>query len=354
MLYLFDMIVLIAYSMLNLFFIRLDTAFIFFTLIVVILCCVEYCFTRNKILAMMLICYCVLSFICPAAFCFLPVIFYILFKRKKYSIVIVQSLVFFYIFFKGILNRPVFFVDLLGIFFAFYMYKKTVKTDNLLDTYKKNRDDSREITLLLKEKNKALIENQDYQVYTATLKERNRIARDIHDNVGHMLSRAILMTGALKTVNQQENLSSSFHDLDTTLNIAMDNIRASVHDLHDESVNLKDAVNDIIEGFTFCPVNLNYDISIGVPSDIKYSFISIIKEALSNVVRHSNATFVEITVQEHPYMYQLVISDNGTKVHMKDTGIGLANMKDRINTLKGTINFTTDSGFKIFVIVPKI
>ena len=52
------------------------------------------------------------------------------------------------------------------------------------------------------------MEKQDTEIYLATLKERNRIAREIHDNVGHMLSRSILMVGALKTVNQAENLKS--------------------------------------------------------------------------------------------------------------------------------------------------
>jgi signal transduction histidine kinase len=42
------------------------------------------------------------------------------------------------------------------------------------------------------------MEKQDYEIYLATLRERNRIAREIHDNVGHMLSRSILQIGALK------------------------------------------------------------------------------------------------------------------------------------------------------------
>ena len=61
---------------------------------------------------------------------------------------------------------------------------------------KRTRDDSRERDLLLSQKNKALLEKQDYEIYNATLKERNRIAREIHDNVGHVLSKFILMLGA--------------------------------------------------------------------------------------------------------------------------------------------------------------
>ena len=47
---------------------------------------------------------------------------------------------------------------------------------------------------MLTQKNKDLLEKQDYEIHVATLKERNRIAREIHDNVGHMLSRSLLQS----------------------------------------------------------------------------------------------------------------------------------------------------------------
>ena len=104
---------------------------------------------------------------------------------------------------------------------------------------------------MLEKKNQDLLEKQDTEVYLATLKERNRIAREIHDNVGHMLSRSILMVGALKTVNQAENLKVPMEQLDQTLNEAMTNVRQSVHDLHDESVNLKEVMESLAEEFRF-------------------------------------------------------------------------------------------------------
>ena len=74
--------------------------------------------------------------------------------------------------------------------------------EELEQEYRKTRDDSKERNLLLQEKNRSLIEKQDYEIYTATLQERNRIAREIHDNVGHLLSRSILIVGAMKIVNE--------------------------------------------------------------------------------------------------------------------------------------------------------
>lgn len=156
-----------------------------------------------------------------------------------------------------------------------------------------------------------LVEKQNYEIYTATLKERNRIAREIHDNVGHLLSRSILITGAAKAVSSSEAVSPLLDSLDISLNQAMTSIRTSVHDLHDESVNLRESVEGLISEFQFCPVSLDYDMGLEIPREIKYCFISIVKEALSNMVRHSNATGAHIVMREHPALYQLCIEDNG-------------------------------------------
>ena len=73
---------------------------------------------------------------------------------------------------------------------------------------------------------------------------------------------------------------------------------------------------------------------ITVPRTIKYAFLSITKEALSNIIKHSNATAVSILMREHPALWQLVIQDNGTLQSPSATeGIGLENMKERIRKL---------------------
>ena len=268
-----------------------------------------------------------------------------------------------------------------GLAAAVLLYGRTGRLDELEQEYKKSRDDSRELTLMLEKKNQDLLEKQDTEVYLATLKERNRIAREIHDNVGHMLSRSILMVGALKTVNQDENLKVPMELLDQTLNEAMTNVRQSVHDLHDESVNLKEVVESLAEEFRFCPVQLTYDMGYDIPKEIKYSFIAITKEALNNVMRHSNANEVKIMTREHPGLYQLIIEDNGTSderiqpdgdweeyaekesagktgnvrktENTESSGIGIENMKKRVRMLGGTMQIQKENGFRIFITVPK-
>lgn len=244
---------------------------------------------------------------------------------------------------------------LIGIALSTWLSYQTECYERLEITYRQNRDDGFELNQILKDKNRSILESQNYELRNATLKERNRIAREIHDNVGHLLSRSILMIGALKAVNKEETLKPQIDMLDETLNQAMDNIRSSVHDLHDNSINLKESLESLVNAFTFCDITLTYDMQLDIPNDIKYSFISITKEALTNISKHSNASRVRILVREHPAMYQLVIEDNGTSFSKSpDNGIGLVNMHDRINTLNGNILIETDSGFRIFITIPKL
>ena len=257
--------------------------------------------------------------------------------------------------------EAVFFVAV-GIMIAVVLEYRTRRYAILEEKYRRTRDDGVERNLLLKEKNQSILKNQDYEIYTATLKERNRIAREIHDNVGHMLSRAILMVGAMKAIYEEGNLSEYMEQLEGTLNAAMTSVRESVHDLHDESVNLKEVLESLVGEFTFCPVGLAYDMGYEVPREIRYSFIAIVKEALHNVMKHSNATEVRIVAREHPGLYQLIIEDNGTMESDKTgpkqadgetAGIGLQNMKDRIDVFGGNVEIRREKGWRIYITVPK-
>lgn len=204
------------------------------------------------------------------------------------------------------------------------------------------------------------MEKQDYEIHLATLQERNRIAREIHDNVGHMLSRAILQMGALQTIHQEEPLHGQLLQINDTLGEAMNSIRESVHDLHNESLDLRQALLDICREFEKnCAIDLHYDMTQEVPRSVKYCFLAIAKEAFVNVVRHSDADKVTVFVCEHPGFYQMSVEDNGSSASLPDEtgqgegGIGLANMKDRVQALGGTIHFFAESGFRILLSVPK-
>lgn len=216
------------------------------------------------------------------------------------------------------------------------------------------RDESYEQQLRLEQRNKNLMEQQDYEIHIATLNERNRIAREIHDNVGHMLSRSILQTGAIMAMSRDPALSENLIGLKSTLDSAMDSIRISVHDLHDESIRLEECLRLLEKEYRFCPVRLVYDVEHDLPRGLKYCFLSIAREALSNTARHSNATALTIVLREHPGLYQLVISDNGTRqASSADYGIGLSNMEERLRPFHGAMRITQKDGFRIFISVPR-
>lgn len=217
------------------------------------------------------------------------------------------------------------------------------------------RDSSRELTDQMQKRQKELLEKQDYEIHLATLQERNRIAREIHDNVGHILSRSILQMGALLTIHKEEPLHEQLSTVNATLDEAMNNIRESVHDLHNESFDLQqaiwEAVGDLKQRYE---ISLDYDMGRNVPRNVKYCLVAIVKEALSNVVKHSDATRIMLLLREHPGFYQMLIEDNGTHVQIpENSGIGLLNMRDRTEALNGTIHFSRENGFGILLSIPK-
>ncbi|MBR1749466.1 MAG: two-component sensor histidine kinase [Ruminococcus sp.] len=221
---------------------------------------------------------------------------------------------------------------------------------------KVTRDTGVENSLVLAERNKRLIEQQDSEVRLATLKERNRIAREIHDNVGHTLSRSVLQLGAIMAVTKNdENVSSLLLPLRESLDSAMDNIRKSVHDLRDDSIDLKLSAQEIMrplqDRYTVRQV---YNISDEINTNIKLCFLAVLKEAVSNVIRHSDADTISVEMEEHPAFAKLVISDNGSDVNKGDgEGMGLSNMQERVRQLDGNINISRDGGFRIYITVPK-
>lgn len=221
------------------------------------------------------------------------------------------------------------------------------------------RDASMEHDMLMEQMNHQLIEKQNAQIYNATLKERNRIAREIHDNVGHMITRSILQVGAIGVINTDERLKAPISDLKSTLDTAMDSMRKSVHDLYDESVDLRQALAKLKPTDSAFAFSLEYDCEDDVQRDVKYAFIAIAKEAVNNAVKHSNGDEIRIIVREHPAFYQLEIMDNGTSVDERSLsgetgdGIGIKNIKERVAAIGGTMRIKADDGFMIFVTLMK-
>ncbi|HCX63580.1 MAG TPA: hypothetical protein DHN33_00015 [Eubacteriaceae bacterium] len=164
---------------------------------------------------------------------FFPGVFYRIFGTKPFWL---SYLLFFGIILHTFENNMVL-AFVISLCFTASLLK--VRTDQNIQRQKKYltlSDSYRNLKYESKKQKQAILQKQDGEIRAAMLKERNRIAREIHDNVGHLLSSALLQVGALQAIaSEQKELTS----LKQTLDRAMDNIRESVHNLHDESVNLK-------------------------------------------------------------------------------------------------------------------
>ena len=288
----------------------------------------------------------------PLFFCMLPIMLYDALWEKKWWLVLPAAAVLRNI---GDMRIMQIVMTLAAIAVTVIIYHRVSGLEQTVTKLTLLRDEIAGKNRQLGEQNLRLAQAQDNEIHLATLKERNRIAREIHDNVGHMLTRSLLQSGALIVINKDEQLREPLESLKATLDSAMTSIRESVHDLHDDSIDLKKVIEDSIKTvdsrFT---VTLDCDVSEYMAGNVKLCMIGVIKEGLSNAVKHSAGDKISIIVREHPAFYQLMLEDNGSCSEIKESGIGLKNMRDRVEALKGRISFTPSAeGFKIFVSIPK-
>jgi signal transduction histidine kinase len=163
-----------------------------------------------------------------------------------------------------------------------------------------------------------------------------------------------LQIGALLAINKDEQTKEYLRIIKDTLSEAMDSIRTSVHNLHEESIDLQTEILKLTSSFNFCTIKFDYDVETNLQKNIKYCFIASTKEALSNIMNHSNATMVMVTIREHPALYQLIIQDNGIQgSYHSENGMGIRNITDRVASIGGNVNISTDNGFRIFITIPK-
>lgn len=187
--------------------------------------------------------------------------------------------------------------------------------------------------------------------HNATLYERQRIARTIHDQVGHDLTSAILQLRAEELIHPEQN---SLHEIRQTLENAMEDIRKSVHDLHDQSLDLKGTVERIVDQYRFCPVEMRILLREEPPTNIHAALVMAIREGLNNTAKHSNATRVDLTLKDDENSIWLLLHDNGTdKAPASGGGLGLIAMQERVSALHGTLNISSSHGFHLYLIFRK-
>jgi signal transduction histidine kinase len=104
-------------------------------------------------------------------------------------------------------------------------------------------------------------------------------------------------------------------------------------------------------------IELIYRIDDELPYDMKFDILSVVREAITNCVKHSNATELKIILLNQPKFYSIIIKDNGSKFSNTDdflsNGIGLLSMNEIASKYNGFLNYEFNKGFKIHLTLMK-
>jgi signal transduction histidine kinase len=200
----------------------------------------------------------------------------------------------------------------------------------------------------------------------AILQERNYIAREIHDSLGHTLTaQRIQLENALLFYRTEPDKTYNYINGAMQLTVmAIKEIRQSVSKLRSnplQSEDLESALSLLVKDFSQrSNISLDYTIDISHPLtvDINTAVFRIIQEALTNISKYSTAQQVIINIHSRPGNLYLYIEDNGKGFNPEQntTGFGIQGMRERATTLGGTfyVDSSPDRGCKIQVNIPLI
>ncbi|WP_019508729.1 sensor histidine kinase [Pleurocapsa sp. PCC 7319] len=199
----------------------------------------------------------------------------------------------------------------------------------------------------------------------ATVNERNRIAREIHDSVGHALTaQTIQLNNAIAFWQADPHKAYQFlTEAKGLVATALQEIRHSINTLRSdplEGKNLEPAIISLFQEFSsrtrIVPdysISLNYSLT----EEVKLTVYRIVQEALTNIAKHSEATSVKVELQTLPEHLCLLIEDNGKGFNPQQntTGFGLQGMQERVTASNGNIQICSDfnCGCTITIIIPQ-
>lgn len=244
-------------------------------------------------------------------------------------------------------------VSIISIYFSEMSKKyKIILTENKIV-----RDKLTEDNIYLKKYNKQLKIDKEKNIQIAILTERNRIARELHDSIGHAISSSILQVEALKIISNENAVISGLNTLQNTLSNGMEDIRKNIHNLYSESLELKSQIEKLCREIPNIDTEIIYNLEDDLDYNLKFDILSIVKEAITNCIKHSNATKLKITLLSQPKFYSIVIKDNGSifdeNVFKNSKGIGLMSMEDIAKKYNGFLNYKFDDGFQLHLTLMK-
>ena len=183
--------------------------------------------------------------------------------------------------------------------------------------------------------------------------ERERIAQDLHDGLGVMLSSVKMKLGTLFDSNspsiQQDKLNSIVKDIDT----AHEEVRIISRNLMSKTLTklglqpaIEEMLNKIKETHPEIELTFFNNTNIKLKETVSLNIYRIIQELINNIVKHALADEVTIQLIQHNKHLSIMVEDNGIGFNLSDQphGIGLENIKYRVQSMDGTLNIDSSLG----------
>ena len=198
--------------------------------------------------------------------------------------------------------------------------------------------------------------------YIAKDRERKRIARDIHDSVGHALTgiaAGIDATLVLIDINKDE-AKNQLEKIQIAVKQGIKDVRKALNRIRPGALNnytLKESLKKMLKEYAdISRIKIDFSYHWGSADFEKTTedvVFRIIEESITNSLRHGHASQVSIAcTKPNQNTYQMVIKDNGLGAKEIIPGYGITQMKERVAIINGKISFDGQNGFKIVVDIP--
>ncbi|MEI2582230.1 sensor histidine kinase [Scytonema sp. PRP1] len=188
----------------------------------------------------------------------------------------------------------------------------------------------------------------------ARAKERQRIARDLHDSLGQTLTALnIQLQTALKLWRLDPEAAKSFLTQAQRLGAnAIKEVRQSVCLLRateNAGKPLEQLIESLVEDIqqvTGLSISTCINLSGALPQEVNTTVYRIVQEALNNICKHAAATAVKIQIKTIPGAMQLIVADNGKgfRRNALPKGFGLKGMAERVAALSGQFHIESEPG----------
>jgi two-component system, NarL family, sensor histidine kinase DesK len=200
--------------------------------------------------------------------------------------------------------------------------------------------------------NAALAMAQEEVAHMAQVAERERIARDLHDLLGHTLSVIILKSelASRLTPTDPARAADEIRDVERIARDALTQVRAAVRGYR--SAGFASELRSARETLETAGIQVETEIDAPPLSPAQEGVISLaLREAVTNVVRHAQATFCRLTLRRNGQYCELEIQDNG-RGGTGEEGSGLIGMRQRVETLGGALERDGSHGTLLRIRVP--